>query len=83
MAGDPVTAAIGGVEVEVVVVVLDEVESVPSGTVTFPVELLLTELVVPALVASEPPVDPEQAVSTSITDAPSTASSRRERIKPP
>jgi hypothetical protein len=82
MAGDAVTAAIGGVEVDVVVVE-DELDSVSEGTVTPALELPLTEPVVPAVVVSDPPVEPEHAVSTSIRDAPSTASSRRERIEPP
>jgi hypothetical protein len=83
MAGDAVIAAIGGVEVDVVVVVLDEFDSLSAGTVTSAVELPLTELVVPAVVVSDPPVELEHAVSTSISDAPSPASSRRERIEPP
>jgi len=81
MAGEAVTAAIGGVDVDVVVPA--EVASVLDGTVTSALEFAVTELAVPAVVVSAPPLEPEHAASTSINDAPSTASSRRERIEPP
>ena len=75
IAGEAVTAATGGVDVDVVVVV-DDVESSDEATDALSVELPSIELV-PAELVSEPLVEPEHPASTSMSDTLSTASSRR------